>query len=257
MITRVDEGETITARERRDVILLADHEEISITRSRYGPGERGPDPHVHREHTDSFYVLEGELRFEVGPDLEPVRVGPGGFVAAPANVVHTFVNDGGADARFLNFHSPDGAFAASLRARRDGDEVAWDSFDPPPDGGRPASETVVTAPGEGERLVTGSRVVWLKAVLPHLCFAEWALDGPFKGPPVHHHDRQVDSYYVLDGQLELTVDDRVLTAEAGTLATVPRGVRHTFTHAAPGTGRVLNIHAPEGGFADVLRRMAS
>ena len=80
MITRAGEGETITARERRDVILLADHQEISITRSRYGPGERGPDPHVHREHTDSFYVLEGELRFEVGPGLEPVRVGPGGFV---------------------------------------------------------------------------------------------------------------------------------------------------------------------------------
>src|SRR4051812_43597584 len=94
MITRVGEGEAITTLERREVILLADHEEISITRSRYGPGQRGPDPHVHREHTDSFYVLEGELRFEVGPDLGPVRVGPGGFVAAPANVVHTFVNDG-------------------------------------------------------------------------------------------------------------------------------------------------------------------
>jgi quercetin dioxygenase-like cupin family protein len=256
VITRVGEGETITARERRDVILLADHEEISITRSRYGPGERGPDPHVHREHTDSFYVLEGELRFEVGPGLEPVQVGPGGFVAAPPNVVHTFVNDGDVDARFLNFHTPDGGFAASLRGRRDGNEVAWDSFDPPPDGGRPASEAVATGPGEGERLVTGTRMVWLKAVLPHLCFAEWALDRSFEGPPVHRHDRQVDSFYVLDGELELTVDDRVVTAEPGTLAAVPRGVRHTFTHAAPGTGRVLNVHAPEGGFADVLRRMA-
>ncbi|MFL5956365.1 MAG: cupin domain-containing protein [Solirubrobacterales bacterium] len=256
MITRVDEGETITARERRDVILLAEHEEISITRSRYGPGERGPDPHVHREHTDSFYVLEGELRVEVGPGLEPVQVGPGWFVAAPPNVVHTFVSDGDVDARFLNFHTPDCGFAASLRERRDGNEVAWDSFDPPPDGGEPASEAVVTGPGEGERLVTGSRVVWLKAVLPHLCFAEWALDGPFQGPPVHHHDRQVDSFYVLDGELELTVDDGVVTAEQGTLAAVPRGVRHTFTHAAAGAGRLLNVHAPEEGFADVLRRMA-
>jgi quercetin dioxygenase-like cupin family protein len=256
VITRFGEGETITARERRDVILLADHEEISITRSRYGPGERGPDPHVHRAHTDSFYVLEGELRFEVGPGLEPVQVGPGWFVAAPPNVVHTFVGDGDVDAHFLNFHTPDCGFAASLRGRRDGNEVAWDSFDPPPDGGGQASEAVVTGPGEGERLVTGSRVVWLKAELPHLCFAEWALDGPFQGPPVHHHDRQVDSFYVLDGELELTVEDRVVTAEPGTLAAVPPGVRHTFTHAAAGAGRLLNVHAPEGGFADVLRRMA-
>jgi hypothetical protein len=41
------------------------------------------------------------------------------------------------------------------------------------------------------------------------------------------------------------------------LASVPRGVRHTFAHTAAGTGRVLNIHAPDGGFADFLRRSAS
>jgi quercetin dioxygenase-like cupin family protein len=255
VITRVGEGETITARERRDVMILADHEDISITYSRYARGERGPDPHVHRGHTDSFYVLEGELQFEVGAALEPLRVGSGGFVAAPPNVLHTFVNEDDVDARFLNFHTPDGGFTRFLRGMRDGYPVAWDSFDPPPDGGRPASEALVSAAGEGERLVTGSRVVWLKAVEPNLCFAEWALDGPFEGPPVHHHDRQVDLFYVLDGELELTVDDRVVTAEPGTLAWVPRGVRHTFAHAA-GTGRVLNVHAPEGGFADVLRRMA-
>src|SRR5215213_12004630 len=80
------EGETITDRENRHVAILAERDELTITRSRYGPGERGPDPHVHREHTDAFYVLEGELRFEVGPGLEPVQVGPGWFVAAPPNV---------------------------------------------------------------------------------------------------------------------------------------------------------------------------
>jgi quercetin dioxygenase-like cupin family protein len=256
VITRVGEGEAITTLERREVILLADHEDISITRSRYGPGERGPDPHVHREHVDSFYVLEGEVRFEVGPKGEHVRVGPGGFIAAPPNVVHSFVNDTDTDAHFLNFHTPDGGFAAFLRGRRDGREVAWDSFDPPADGGRPTSEAVVTGPGEGERLVTGSRVAFLKAVLPELCFAEWELDGRFDGPPVHHHDRQVDSFYVLDGELELTVDGAATTAGPGTLAAVPRGVRHTFNHTAAGAGRVLNLHAPEGGFADVLRRMA-
>jgi quercetin dioxygenase-like cupin family protein len=62
---------------------------------------------------------------------------------------------------------------------------------------------------------------------------------------------------VLDGELELTLDDRVVNAEPGTLASVARGVRHTFTHAAPGASRVLNVHAPEGGFADALRRMAA
>ena len=34
-----------------------------MTESIYGPGERGPDLHVHREHTDAWLVLEGALTF--------------------------------------------------------------------------------------------------------------------------------------------------------------------------------------------------
>src|SRR5215211_5050214 len=50
------EGETITDKEHRHVAILAERDELTITRSRYGPGERGPDPHVHRDHTDAFYT---------------------------------------------------------------------------------------------------------------------------------------------------------------------------------------------------------
>ena len=57
-------------------------------------GERGAEPHVHREHTDAFYVLEGELTFRIGPDLEPVTAPAGTFVAVPPNVIHGFDNDG-------------------------------------------------------------------------------------------------------------------------------------------------------------------
>jgi quercetin dioxygenase-like cupin family protein len=66
VIVRPGEGETITALERREVVLLAEREQLTITWSRYAAGERGPDLHVHREHTDAFYVLDGELTFTVG-----------------------------------------------------------------------------------------------------------------------------------------------------------------------------------------------
>ena len=46
----------------------------------------------------------------------------------------------------------------------------------------------------------------------------------------------------------------MLAAGPEMLASVPRGVRHTFNHSRPGTARVLNAHAPGGGFADFLRR---
>lgn len=251
-----DAGETITELERRTVVLLAEREETSMTVSRYASGERGPDPHVHREHTDSFYVLDGELAFVIGPGAERVCVPAGGFVAVPPNVVHSFANQASSQARFLNFHTPDGGFASYMRGRRDGLDIGFDSFDPPADGGRPAAEAIVTGPGEGERLVTGNRDVYLKAVLPQLCFAEWVVDGPFDGPDVHAHDRQVDSFYVLEGGLEVTVEDTVHTAGPQTLASIPRQVRHTFAHTKPGQARVLNIHAPDRGFADFLRRIA-
>jgi len=101
---------------------------------------------------------------------------------------------------------------------------------------------------EGERLVSAHRTDLLKGVLPEICFAEFAFEGPVNGPDIHHHDAQVDSFYVLEGELEMTVEDSAHVAGPGTLASVPRGVRHTFAHRGPGRARVLNVHAPDGGF---------
>ena len=138
MTLRRDDGETITALERREVVILAERPALTVTWSRYAGGERGPDLHVHREHTDAFYVLEGELTFGVGPGAERVTVAPGGFVAVPPGVVHTFSNESDADACWLNSHAPDMGFAAFLRTGS-----AWDSFDAPPDGGPPATGVLV------------------------------------------------------------------------------------------------------------------
>jgi mannose-6-phosphate isomerase-like protein (cupin superfamily) len=248
--------ETISDTRTRNVVILAEHEEITITRSRFSPGERGPDLHVHHEHTDAFYVLEGELTFELGPQAEKFRLGPGGYVAIPPHVGHSFVNESDADARWLNFHSPDCGFADFLRTLRDGTPGQWDSFDMPADGGLAPSQALVSPPGEGERLVTGRRAVLIKGDTEDLCVAEWELDGPYAGPPVHHHQRQVDAFYVVEGELEITMHGASDVFGEGELAAVPHGVDHTFDHRADDPGRVLNVHAPNAGFADVLRRMA-
>jgi mannose-6-phosphate isomerase-like protein (cupin superfamily) len=181
---RREHGETITAREHRDVILLAADDDLSITWSRYAAGERGPGLHVHREHVDGFYVLEGELTFGVGPAGDPLRAGPGTLVAVPPHVAHGFANESAAEACWLNFHAPDQGFAAYLRDARDGNDAAFDSFDPPADGGRPASEVVVSARGAGDRLDVGGASVLLRVALPGLAVAEWTLDGA--APPPGH-----------------------------------------------------------------------
>src|ERR671916_1522391 len=99
MLVRLDGGETITDLEEREVVLLLERPDLTITWSRYRPNVPGPDLHVHREHVDAFYVLEGVLSFPVGPDGERVSLSAGGFVAVPPNVVHTFINEGSVEAR--------------------------------------------------------------------------------------------------------------------------------------------------------------
>lgn len=63
-----------------------------------------PPPHVHHSHEEGFYVLEGELEFQVGN--EKIRVGKGGLVMVPIGVSHTFSNSGDTPARFLNTFTP-------------------------------------------------------------------------------------------------------------------------------------------------------
>src|ERR671937_3332728 len=86
------EGETVTDRPERTLRILAELDDVIVTWFRYEPGEKGPDAHVHHNHTDAFYVLEGEIEVSLGPELETVRTTPGTFAGAPPNVVHTFRN---------------------------------------------------------------------------------------------------------------------------------------------------------------------
>jgi mannose-6-phosphate isomerase-like protein (cupin superfamily) len=139
IVLRIDDGETVADTPERTIRILADLPELALTWTRYAAGEEGPPPHIHKEHVDAFFVLDGELVFRVGPELESVIAGPGTFVLIPPEVVHTFQHAGPAGARWLNLHAPSTGFADHLRDP----ERRWDSFDPPPDGGRPAGETIV------------------------------------------------------------------------------------------------------------------
>jgi quercetin dioxygenase-like cupin family protein len=155
MVWRSD-GETISDRDARNIIILHAEEAVTVTWSRYSSGERGPDLHLHREHTDAFYVLTGALQFALGPEGgRTVRAPAGTFVSAPPGVAHSFRNDEAGDVTWLNIHTPDAGFAAFLRGGRDGRAEPFDSFEVPGqtgDGGRPAGEAMVVAPDPNEGL---------------------------------------------------------------------------------------------------------
>jgi quercetin dioxygenase-like cupin family protein len=72
----------------------------------------GVQPHFHKGHSDSFYVLEGEIEFHVGEEVVNGKVGS--YVLAPPNTVHYFRNVSDKPARMLNLHTP-GGFAEYRR----------------------------------------------------------------------------------------------------------------------------------------------
>ena len=133
-------GEPILRSEKRDISILVASEEVTITQAQYAAGEQVAAPHVHHEHTDAFYVLEGELTFEIGREAKTITVSSGGFVAAPPEVAHSLRNDSDHPARWLTIHARDGGFAAFMRGVRDGVEVEWDISPVPAEGGLSASE---------------------------------------------------------------------------------------------------------------------
>ena len=243
-----DTGRPISDRAERTVRELSRHPLIDATWSRYEPGERGPDPHVHHEHVDAFYVVEGELVFGLGPDVEAAWAPAGTFVLVPPDVVHTFGNESDARARYLNFHAPSTGFIAALQ----GEIPGWDSFDAPADGGRPASEAVVTLPGDGERFERADRTITILADHPLLSAIDIAFDDGFTVDP-HTHDDEVDAFFVLDGAVEFLVAGEPVTAGPGTWVSAPPGAVHRFRNVSGAQARLLNVHAPEVGFVARLR----
>jgi mannose-6-phosphate isomerase-like protein (cupin superfamily) len=140
------EGETVSDRAERTVMILHAEEALTVTWSRYVTGERGPDLHLHHRHTDAFYILTGTMRFAIGPHGERVVDAPAGtLVVVPAPVAHSFSNVGQEEVTWLNIHAPDVGFATFLR-----ETTPFDSADVPlPDGGRGApADLAVTVSGE-------------------------------------------------------------------------------------------------------------
>jgi quercetin dioxygenase-like cupin family protein len=250
----VHEAEAISDTPERELRILSDQELLNLTWTRHAAGERGAEPHVHRHHTDAFYVLTGEVTFVLGPELEKLVATAGTLVLVPPGVVHGFDNDSDGEVRFLNVHAPSGGFVEHLRGRGD-----FDSEDPPEDGGRPAADAVVRGPGEGELLELGPNRLLMKAQVGDgdgtFYLGEMTL-AAFPGPPPHVHERHLDSFFVLEGALTVRLEDETVTAPPESYALAPAGNVHTFSNPGGETVRALNIMAP-GGFEQYLKEAAA
>jgi hypothetical protein len=120
-------------------------------------------------------------------------------------------------------------FAGYMRALRDGRSLTYDQEPPPAEGLRPPSEAVIGKPGLGVHLdIEAIRV-------------EEVRSEPGDAPPRSERE----SFYVLEGELVLTVRDRELRAPAGAWVEVPPGLPHVLPTQAP--VRYLSVRTPSRG----------
>jgi quercetin dioxygenase-like cupin family protein len=115
---------------------------------------------------------------------------------------------------------------------------------------------LLTPPGEGE-IVTDrpERTLRILGELDELIVTWFRYEPGEKGPEQHVHHLHTDAFYVLEGELELTLgaEREVVTALPGTFAAAPPNTLHTFRNASAETVILLNLHVPSSGFGDHIR----
>jgi quercetin dioxygenase-like cupin family protein len=112
---------------------------------------------------------------------------------------------------------------------------------------------VALGPEGGEHLERVARHHRVLAELPSFEAIELRFGPDFEGVDPHIHEDHTDAFFVLAGVAEFQVGDEVVLAEPGSFVAAPPGVTHGFRNASDAELRVLNIHAPNVGFASRLR----
>jgi mannose-6-phosphate isomerase-like protein (cupin superfamily) len=120
---------------------------------------------------------------------------------------------------------------------------------------RPGSSGVVLLGGPGEGvtfLATGKETYGAYAQLGGVVL-------PGGGPPLHIHHREDETYYIVEGSLEVRLGDATVAARQGDYIRIPRGTAHTVRNVGERAARVLVTVAPAGledFFAEVFQPVA-
>jgi len=75
-------------------------------------------------------------------------------------------------------------------------------------------------------------------------------------PPPHTHPGLVESYEVIDGELDVMVDGDWRTLGPGESASVPADTNHTFKNRSEAVVRTRNVHRPPARFEDYIQHIS-
>ena len=92
--------------------LRAAVEDLTVFEYTIQSGTEPGAPHYHRNHADSFFVLEGQLQFQI--EGKKINAPTGSLIVAPRGAIHGFPIATTDRATFINPHTP-GGFERYLR----------------------------------------------------------------------------------------------------------------------------------------------
>jgi quercetin dioxygenase-like cupin family protein len=119
-------GEVLERPGRRAEVKVA-RDELVLFEFEMAPETDGTGPHFHKQHVDSFYVLEGELEVTIAGQTSQPRAGD--FVYIAPGVVHSFKNASRERVRFLNMHTPGMRFDEYIRRMDAGEKPNPEDYD--------------------------------------------------------------------------------------------------------------------------------
>lgn len=112
------------------------------------------------------------------------------------------------------------------------------------------ADPIISRPGEGEMHERSDGYRLVRVDLPDIGAVEIGFDETLVVEP-HTHDDHVDSFWVVEGEVEFTLGDERLVAGPGTWFVAPAGTVHGFRTLTE--VRLLNVHGPNTGFGQRLR----
>jgi quercetin dioxygenase-like cupin family protein len=77
-------------------------------------------------------------------------------------------------------------------------------------------------------------------------FAMEAIVPAGGGPPPHIHRNEDETFYVIEGEVEFLLGDRLIKGTAGDFVNVPRGTVHRFHNAGSAQARLIVTFTPAG-----------
>lgn len=111
-----------------------------------------------------------------------------------------------------------------------------------------SAKAVIRMPGEGKEVtLAGKPLAFLVTGKDskHTCMFDWTLPAGFS-TGLHVHRVQEETFYVLEGECQWQIDERLVRAKPGTYVFIPPGVPHNIGNASDKPARMIMTVSPPG-----------